>query len=62
MPREIEARLRCEQCNDMPYTVYRMPAVERGGNEGVFLNWVEPEPPEGVEIRCPMCTGPLVRV
>jgi len=58
MTREIEARLYCGRCNDTPYTVYRVPAK----NEGVFVNEVEPKPPEGVEIRCPMCAGPLVRV
>ena len=58
MPSEIEARLYCERCNDTPYTVYRVPA----SSEGVFVNRVEPLPPPGGEIRCPMCTGPLVRV
>ena len=55
---DIEARLHCERCNDTPYTVYRMPAK----NEGVFVNEVEPKPPEGGEIRCPMCAGRLARV
>lgn len=58
MLRDIEARLHCKKCNDTPYTIYRMPTK----SEGVFLNKVEPAPPEGMEIRCPMCTGPLVRV
>ncbi|MEE8607198.1 MAG: hypothetical protein V3S55_06330 [Nitrospiraceae bacterium] len=54
---DIEARLHCEKCDDTPYTIYRVPAK----NEGVFVHEVEPLPPEG-EARCPMCTGPLVRV
>ncbi len=57
MPREIETRLHCEHCNDTPYTVYRVPA----SSQGVFLNKIEPVPPEG-EVRCPMCAGALVRV
>ncbi len=58
MIRDIEARLYCKQCNDMPYTIYRVAA----NNAGVFVNRVEPLPPEGVEIRCPMCAGPLARI
>ena len=57
MLRDIEARLYCKECNDSPYTVFRVPAK----NEGVFMNVVEPKPPEGAEIRCPMCAGPLAR-
>ena len=56
MPREIETQLYCEQCNDTPYTVYRVPTK----NEGVFVHEIEPKPPEGA-VRCPMCSGPLVR-
>ncbi len=58
MLREIETRLYCKQCNDMPYTVYRVPAK----NEGVFVHEIEPQPPEGGEIRCPMCSERLERV
>ncbi len=62
MLREIETRLYCEQCNDTPYTIFRVSAAIRDGNEGVFLNEIEPKPPDEGEIRCPMCAGPLVRV
>ena len=57
MPRDIETRLYCERCKDTPYTVFRVPTR----NEGVFVNEIEPDPPQEGEVRCPMCLGPLVR-
>jgi len=52
--KEIECVVHCPSCNEVKFTVFRVPT----GNEGVFTNVTEP--PEAFAIRC-QCGAVLER-
>ena len=68
---EVEARLRCNGCQDAPYVLYRRQVIQTNGevSPDVWSNVLWPAPGTRVmpptnphALCCPTCREPLVRV